>query len=50
MIQYYSVKVNTPQTSLARESRVETVSKQLEYVTKGHTAKLNLKRLYSLAP
>ena len=39
MIQYYSVKINVPQVSLVRESTtVETISKQLEYITKGYIA------------
>ena len=55
MIQYYSVKINVPQMSLVREStRVETILKQLEYVTKGHIATqtivLSLKQFYSLVP
>ena len=55
MIQYYSVKINVPQMSLVHESTpVETILKQLEYVTKGHIATqtilLNLKQFYSLVP
>ena len=45
MIQYYSVKINITQMSLVCESRkaiVETISKQLEYVIKGHIAKQTL--------
>ena len=39
MIEYYSVKINVPQMSLVLKSTtVETISKQLEYVTKGHIA------------
>ena len=39
MIQYYNVQINIPQMSLVSESSiVETISKQLEYVTKGHIA------------
>ena len=39
MIQYYSVKINVRQMSLICESTtVETILKQLEYVTKGHIA------------
>ena len=50
MMQYYT---HLLQISLVRKTRkaiVETISKQLEYVTKGHTNNvvLNLKQLYSL--
>ena len=41
MIKYYSVKINVPQMSLVCElesTTVETISKQLEYMTKGHIA------------
>ena len=42
MIQYYSAKhkhMYVPQISLVRETiKVETISKLLEYVTKGHMA------------
>ena len=39
MIQYYNVKINIPQMSLVSESTtVQTISKQLEYFTKGHIA------------
>ena len=35
----YSVKINVPQMRLVRESTtVETILKQLEYITKGHIA------------
>ena len=59
MIQYYItvLNLNMPQKSLVcktRKATVETISKQLEYITKGHiavqTIVLNLKRLYSLVP
>ena len=42
MIQYKTVlNINVPQMNLflpSRNSTVETISKQLEYVTKGHVA------------
>ena len=58
MVQYYNIQIvntNISKISLVRKSRkaiVETISKQLEYVTKGHIATqiilfLNLKWLYS---
>ena len=53
------LNINIPQKSLVCETikaKVETISKQLEYVTKGHICSntnnvvLNLKQLYSLVP
>ena len=42
MIQYYTIlNINVPQMNLvltSRNSTVEAISKQLEYVTKGHVA------------
>ena len=51
MIQCYSVKINIPQRSLVCKSRkviVETISKQLEYVTKGHIAMQTILILFQI--